>query len=145
MWGRFRDAARVKRLREAVAATRTALALDGRDLPEALAALGALRDHAEAEVHVHHAEALGGLEPYWRGEMAKGSKGAAALLAEGAAEAALVAVMASGMRIDALAVKAVPEFRRSARYAQIAAALYGAPDVEALRTAARLVRGVAEA
>ncbi len=140
---RFRDAARVRRLRPAVEATVDAFGLDRREPQAVLAATENLRAFAEEHVRERHNEAIGGLLPTWASDLAKARQALSFLMTEGEVEAAVFAAMAAGVAVDTLAAREVPGFHGRAGYAETVRDLFGLPDEERLREAMRQVRATA--
>lgn len=141
---RFRDAARVRRLSPLADHVTQALGLHDRDLAALLRLAEALRDLAEAHIRATHADAVGGLLPVWASALDKGRRSVDVLSAEDDLPAAAFAACVSGLLIDQAAARVSRRFRAEPAYRALAARLYGAPDLPALRHGVHEIRATQE-
>lgn len=140
---RFAGAARVRRLRPVVDATRAAFALDDRDQGELAAALQDFQELAEDHVRRTRNEAVGGLTPQWASTLAKARRAHAVLRGDGDDAGAAWALIAAATTIDRATEHAVPGFRACVGYGALADAIFGRPPVAPLRHAVYEIKGSA--
>ncbi len=141
---RFRAAARVRRLSPLAEQVTQALGLHDRDPAVVLRLAEELRDLAEAHIRATHADAVSGLLPAWASALDKGRRSVDVLSADDDLAAAAFAACATGLVIDQAAARVSRRFREDPGYRALAARLYGAPDLSALRHAVHEIRASQE-
>ena len=107
--------------------------LAGRDLADTWGQVGSLHSLASSHLDARLPEVGAALVPRLERALAPAQRASGLLAAQGDTEGAVWAALAAGMEIDAIVEAAAPSWRERDDYRIRSQALYGTPDIAALR------------